>query len=305
MVPPEARLPQLRDLVDDDSYFMIHAPRQTGKTTLLRSIASSFTQEGEVAALHVSCEMVAAAGDDFVEAQRAILQEIKLRANMSLPGKFQPPKDWLDDDIPITMMMRTALTQWSLHCSIPIVLFLDELDALKGKALEAILAQIRAGHPDRPDGFPASIVLCGPYEVREYQVGDDTTGPQTLVPRIFNINVASLRLGDFTERQLRLLYGLHTDETGQQFTEGALERVWNLTRGQPMLVNVLARECVERIGVRPTDTIGAKHVEAAKEQLIRYRHAHVDLALARLMKTRWASQPQQQRRQTRPIRRSG
>ena len=34
----------------------------------------------------------------------------------------------------------------------------------------------------------------------------------------------------------------HTAETGQVFTPEALERVWDLTQGQPWLVNALAYE---------------------------------------------------------------
>ena len=39
MIPPEQRLAQVRDLIDDEAFFVIHAPRQTGKTTLLRNLS--------------------------------------------------------------------------------------------------------------------------------------------------------------------------------------------------------------------------------------------------------------------------
>jgi hypothetical protein len=35
MLPPEPRLPQARPLVERGMYFVVHAPRQTGKTTVL------------------------------------------------------------------------------------------------------------------------------------------------------------------------------------------------------------------------------------------------------------------------------
>lgn len=37
MIPAERRLPQARPLVEDNAYFVAHAPRQTGKTTALRA----------------------------------------------------------------------------------------------------------------------------------------------------------------------------------------------------------------------------------------------------------------------------
>ena len=56
-------------------YFVVHAPRQTGKTTTLRALAAELTAKGTYAALHFSCEVGEAAGDDYGAAQRGILQE--------------------------------------------------------------------------------------------------------------------------------------------------------------------------------------------------------------------------------------
>jgi hypothetical protein len=42
----------------------------------------------------------------------------------------------------------------------------------------------------------------------------------------FDIKVRSLRLGDFTEADLRQLYAQHIAETAQPFTEDALARAW-------------------------------------------------------------------------------
>jgi len=38
MLPPEERLPGVRALVDSQSYFVLHAPRQIGKTTALDAL---------------------------------------------------------------------------------------------------------------------------------------------------------------------------------------------------------------------------------------------------------------------------
>ena len=62
----------------------------------------------------------------------------------------------------------------------------------------------------------------------------------------FNVKAASLRVGDFAEAEVRALLGQHTDATGQRFADGALRTVWELTAGQPWLVNALAQEaCFE------------------------------------------------------------
>jgi hypothetical protein len=62
----------------------------------------------------------------------------------------------------------------------------------------------------------------------------------------FNIKAKSLRLGDFSQTEVVTLLGEHTAETGQAFRPRALARVWELTQGQPWLVNALAYEaCFE------------------------------------------------------------
>ncbi|MFC5821842.1 hypothetical protein, partial [Nonomuraea harbinensis] len=54
MLPPTPRLPEARTLIDMDRYFVVHAPRQTGKTTALEALASELTAEGDIAALMFS-----------------------------------------------------------------------------------------------------------------------------------------------------------------------------------------------------------------------------------------------------------
>ena len=57
MLPAEQRLPQVRQLIDQELYFVVHAPRQTGKTTCCRALAETLTAEGRYAALATTCEV--------------------------------------------------------------------------------------------------------------------------------------------------------------------------------------------------------------------------------------------------------
>ncbi len=104
----------------------------------------------------------------------------------------------------------------------PVVLFLDEVDALVGDTLISLLRQIRAGCNDRPESFPQSIGLCGVRDVRDYRMtmsdGEVITGGSA-----FNIKAESLRLGNFSRAQLLALYAQHTAATGQLFTPEAIE----------------------------------------------------------------------------------
>jgi hypothetical protein len=166
------------------------------------------------------------------------------------------------------------------------VLFFDEIDALRDASMISVLGQLRANYDKRPRDFPASVVLCGLRDVRDYKAasGGDPNRLGTSSP--FNIKVKSLRLGDFSEDDVRALYGQYTAGTGQEFTGGALARAWEYTQGQPWLINALAREVIEEIQVPVTGPITAEHIDLAKERLILARATHLDSLLARLHEPR-------------------
>src|SRR5215469_8762398 len=73
MLPAGERLPEARPLVESWRYFVVHAPRQTGKTTILRGLARQLTATGKYAAIWFSCESGEAAGDDYGAAERQVL----------------------------------------------------------------------------------------------------------------------------------------------------------------------------------------------------------------------------------------
>lgn len=285
MVPPEPRLPDARGLVESYSYFVVHAPRQTGKTTTLWALARTLTAEGRFAALHFSCEAGEVAAEDYAAAELIVMNAIVMAAELDLPVELRPPPR-PGPETPPGSRLGTLLQRWAQACPLPLALFFDEIDALQGQSLLAVLRQLRAGFGRRPGGFPASVVLCGLRDVRDYKAasGGDPGRIGTSSP--FNIKVDSLRIGDFDEAEVRHLYAQHTAATGQEFTEEALVRAWEYSQGQPWLTNSLAREVVEKIGVEPPMPITAAHLDEAKERLILARQTHLDSLAARLMEPR-------------------
>jgi hypothetical protein len=97
-----------------------------------------------------------------------------------------------------------------------------------------------------------------------------------------------LRLGDFNAAEVTALLQQHTAETGQIFTPEALEAVWNLTLGQPWLVNALAYEaCFEiRAGRDRRQPITVERIDQAKENLILRRVTHLDQLAHKLQEAR-------------------
>jgi hypothetical protein len=97
----------------------------------------------------------------------------------------------------------------------------------------------------------------------------------------FNIKEDSASLSNFTQHDVITLAHQHTEETGQVFERTALERIWELTRGQPWLSNALLKKCVWKL--RPKgELVTGTHVEEARELLIQDRAVHLDSLTERL-----------------------
>ncbi|WP_239341072.1 AAA family ATPase [Frankia sp. CiP3] len=279
MIPAPARLPEVPDLVEDKKYFVIHAPRQSGKTTALRALAAELTTSGRHAAVVLSMEAGQPWPDDVGAATRAILGRARRAARTNLPAELRPPP-WPDswDEV----LLSDAFATWAEACPRPLVLFLDEIDSLAGRTMLSVLRQLRDGFADRPTGFPASVALCGLRDIRDYKIAAGGDPTRLTSPSPFNIAVTSLRLSDFTIDEVRTLYGQHTTDTGQRFTSQAVEYAYALTMGQPWLVNALAYEIVNRIKVPTTVTITGEHVDEAAERITIARETHLDSLLDKL-----------------------
>jgi len=281
MLPAARRLPEVRRIIDQQSYFVVHAPRQVGKATTLTQLAEQLTAEGRYAALVVSAEVGAAFPQDIGAAENAILDDWRDRVVSVLPA-FQPPP-W--PPASPGHRLATALRSWSQACARPLVVFLDEIDALQDHVLLSVLRQLRSGFSNRPTWFLWSLGLIGMRDVRDYKVASGGS-PHLQTSSPFNIKVESLTLGNFTVEEVSELYGQHTAETGQEFMESALERAFYWTQGQPWLVNALARQLTEQLVVDAAVTITATHVDQAKESLIQRQDTHLDSLAERLREPR-------------------
>lgn len=295
MLPPARRLPDLDPLFDEQAYFVIHAPRQSGKTTSFHHLARRLTAAGEYAAVLASCEAGRPARDDVDRGVEAVIRSIDRAASLELPEELRPDDP---DNIRSTSgetRLLDYLTSWSQRSPRPVILFLDEIDALFGSSLLSVLHQLRSGYGDRPRGFPHSMALIGLRDVRDYRVRDPAAPGQATLHEIeeilgtsspFNIKVESLTLRNFYAEEVAELYAQHTEETGQGFTPEAAELAWYFTGGQPWLVNALARQLVREAVTDRDVEVTKEHVEAAKEALILRRDTHLDSLAKRLEEPR-------------------
>jgi hypothetical protein len=282
LLPPLPRVPGARELVERGGYFVLHAPRQSGKTTFLKAFARALTQSGSYAALYVSCEAASAKGDDDVAAQRSIVRRLMMEATAALPPELQPAG--LPSELTSDQLLTDVLSAWCERCPRRVVLLLDEIDAVRGQSLVSVLRQLRAAFPDRPARAPWSVILCGLRDVRDYKVASGGDGERLGTSSPFNVKVKSLTLALFSDDETRALLAQHTETTGQAFEPEATARIAELAGGQPWLVNAIANEVV--LEMRITGTITRDHVEEAKERLVLARATHLDSLVSKLAEPR-------------------
>ena len=290
-ISPLARLDcdDFLQLIRQEKYFVLHAPRQTGKTSALLALRDELNASGEFRCVCVNVEVGQTAREDVAAAMRAILSALARAARHTLEDLFVTDiwRGILDDAGPNDALGET-LACWAAADPKPLVLMIDEIDALIGDTLLAVLRQLRAGYPERPSRFPQSVILCGVRDVRDYRIRSSAENAIIAGGSAFNIRAESLRLGDFSRAEVESLLAQHTEETGQAFTEEARRDIWELTQGQPWLVNALAYEACwgNKAGRDRSRSIIADAIQDAREQLILRRETHLDQLTDKLQEER-------------------
>jgi hypothetical protein len=283
MVNPLRRLQEVESLIREELYFTIHAPRQTGKTTYLYALAGRLNAEGDHITVVASCERAGVESIPLAKANLLIIDSIYRASQRQVPEKYRPEnpeeKKYLD--------VSQYLGRWAENQEKPIVLLMDEIDSLFDDVLVSILRQLRDGYQGRPDHFPASVVLVGLRDVRDYKnkVRAETQSYGTGSP--FNIKSDSLFLTNFTQKEVYELLDQHGAATGQVFPPEVKEEIHRLSNGQPWLTNALARQMVSKILKYDfSKPVTMELLEQAKNQLILRHDTHLENLVRRLQEER-------------------
>ena len=122
MLPALDRMPGIWRLVDREQYFVIHAPRQTGKTTALKALAREINDKGEMIALYCTLETLQNATDP-ARAATAIAGLLQSNAEKVFPQYFEPrdgngrvceaAAPYAPETIAVTLVLVTSLTFWA------------------------------------------------------------------------------------------------------------------------------------------------------------------------------------------------
>ncbi len=221
-----------------------------------------------------SCEVGQTIEPDLEGSMNAILSVLRMEAAIQLPEDLRPPRR-VQREQPVDNRMLDLLQRWTLACPRPVVLLLDEVATLSSEVLGTLLRQLQAGLAIEAEGSLHAIGLAGDFRPFGSSLLLDFPA-EPFTPR------------NFTSAEVAELYSQHTADTGQVFEAAALERAFELTQGQPWLVNALARQCVEVLAPEPAQTITGEIVDSAKELLIQRRDTHLDSLIYHLRELRGA-----------------
>jgi hypothetical protein len=293
MIPAIQRLPNVKDMIDGEFYFILHAPRQSGKTTCVKALIRKINSEGLYYA--ISCSMAFLKNVfDADKAMDTIVNQINMALKLSSVDELRNLAFAFDSCFGLSRSdskVQAMLNELSLALGRDLVVFFDEADCLEENPLILFLTQIREGYLNRFDSsqskFPRSIALVGLRDIRDYLSRIRADEKSTGLASPFNITEDSLSLANFTREEIGSLYGQHTADTGQVFDPEAVDSAWHWTEGQPWLVNALAKDIVvKRFGNDFSRTVTGTDMDRAAQDLLLRNVSHFDSLAKRLKEPR-------------------
>jgi len=270
-------------LIAQEKYFIHHAPRQSGKTTLLLDMVKDLNRQGRYLAIFITVESAQSAMDDVLAGNRVILQALRSAlVNMGKnPMDFPDVKQFFSEIAGVQL----CLEAFSQHFDKPVVLVIDEIDTMVGQSLIALLRQLRAGYQNRPHAFPVSVILNGLRDLKDYRIYSKKEDIWLTGGSCFNIKAESIKLGNFLLEDVKELFSQHTKEHGQELESGLVEEIYRLSCGQPWLCNALGEQMCFKLFPKER-ILRQEHLKAAKEALILARTTHLDQLAFRLNEDR-------------------
>ncbi|RKZ90350.1 MAG: hypothetical protein DRR19_10360 [Candidatus Parabeggiatoa sp. nov. 1] len=200
-------------------YFTIWAPRQTGKTWLMRRIKQEILQQYPEEFILFNFSLGGLRGmnftpsenSDFPKAFAELLQEV-------LPSK------------PIVSSWKQFRELFSRTDGLwdrPLILLIDEVDTIPLALIDLMVAQFRELYLERETNWLHGLALIGVRAV---------LGIESQRGSPFNIQ-RSLQVPNLTPEEVNELYRQYQEESGQRIETTVVEKVYQSLSGQPGLVS--------------------------------------------------------------------
>ncbi len=258
-------------MVEAGDYFIVHRPRQYGKTTLLYGLAEEL-EKADYAVLNISFEGV---GDAFFSDEKVFSKGfVKILADYAA---YYMPKaaEWLTEQthqIDSIYSLKSMLSDFVQIADKKIVLIIDEVDKSSNNQLfVSFLAMLRSKYLER-DRFPTfhSVVLAGLHDVKSLKL---KLRPDEEAKYNSPWNIAA---------EFKIAMELQVDEIVPMLQDYAQERsvsmdyqavseaLFYFTSGYPFLVSALCKIADEDVlPYKSERVLTAFDIEIAADKLIK------------------------------------
>lgn len=153
-------LDDIMTLIQQKRYFVLHAPRQTGKTSCMLALRDYLNAAGDYIAVYANVEGGQASRNDIQSVVKSMVDTLAMEVDSILNSSLAEDLRDTIQSVGRDSMLSIFLSKLSSLLPKPLVLILDEIDALVGDGLVCVLCQIRSGYANRPKDFLQNII-CG------------------------------------------------------------------------------------------------------------------------------------------------
>ena len=199
-------------------YFTIWAPRQTGKTWLMRQVKKEIENRYSDRFIIGSMSMQGIVIKEQ-EDEETFLKKLPQLMKETFRLEIKPPVEW--EGFKDLFYINNGLFDR------PVILFIDEFDSLPPKVIDRLVTLFRDMYLKRDSYILHGLALIGVRAV--LGVESDRGSP-------FNIQ-RSLQIPNFTNNEVQELFTQYKEESGQEIKQEVVAEAYKVTRGQPGLVS--------------------------------------------------------------------
>ncbi|RKZ42393.1 MAG: hypothetical protein DRQ49_02115 [Gammaproteobacteria bacterium] len=217
-------------------YFTIWAPRQTGKTWLIRQTEQTISQQYPEKFTLLTFSLGALRGMSFTPSE-----------NADFPEKFGELLQEKLPNKPIVSSWKTFRDLFSKTEGLwdrSLILLIDEVDTIPLALIDLMVAQFRELYLDRQNNWLHGLALVG---VRAVLGIENQRGSPFNVQR-------SLKVPNLTYEEVKELYRQYQAESKQPIEATVVDQIYHSTKGQPGLVSWFGELLTEtyNLGVEKT-----------------------------------------------------
>ena len=222
-------------------FVTVWAPRQCGKTWLMREVVKKIREEGAFEIGFISMQSAKTEASD-----KGILAFFSAKMEERFHRNFETITDW--------KYLHTLFSD--RYFEKPLILVLDEFDSIQEDFINKFANEFRDIYISRrtesgPESGLHGLALVG---VRSVLGIENVTGSPFNVQR--SMHVPNLSLAE-----VRTMFHWYEEESGQKCEEAVADRLFYETRGQPGLVSWFGELLTEIYNPDPTRPIAVDHFE--------------------------------------------